>query len=201
MRSLATLAACTAAAALTQSATAAAAVVIDRFSGALTAVGGSLALGEGFDGTLTYDSSQLGTPNLGTARDYTYTSLSLTVGSEHYSFANGWFEVDDNGSFVGDRVDVEFPGGTIGGLPYSFGRLRLVDFDNDAISNNHLPFNANPSDWVFKEVRFFAQGVDVIGEIRTLTSAPVPEPATWAMLLVGLGGLGAALRSRRARAV
>jgi hypothetical protein len=27
--------------------------------------------------------------------------------------------------------------------------------------------------------------------------ATVPEPATWAMILVGLGGLGAAMRSRR----
>ena len=28
-------------------------------------------------------------------------------------------------------------------------------------------------------------------------SLPVPEPATWAMMLVGLFGLGAAMRSRR----
>ena len=33
------------------------------------------------------------------------------------------------------------------------------------------------------------------------TIAAVPEPATWAMMLVGLGGLGVALRSRRKPAV
>jgi len=31
----------------------------------------------------------------------------------------------------------------------------------------------------------------------TLFGAPVPEPGVWAMMLVGMGGLGAALRSRR----
>ena len=32
-------------------------------------------------------------------------------------------------------------------------------------------------------------------------TAGVPEPATWALMLVGFGGLGAALRSRRSRPV
>jgi hypothetical protein len=32
-------------------------------------------------------------------------------------------------------------------------------------------------------------------------TAPVPEPATWAMMLLGFGGLGAALRSRRQTAL
>ena len=31
----------------------------------------------------------------------------------------------------------------------------------------------------------------------TLDTSAVPEPATWAMMLVGFGGMGAALRSRR----
>ena len=34
-------------------------------------------------------------------------------------------------------------------------------------------------------------------EFGSLTITAVPEPATWAMMLVGLGGLGAAMRSQR----
>jgi hypothetical protein len=38
--------------------------------------------------------------------------------------------------------------------------------------------------------------------ISTISTAPgVPEPATWAMMLVGFGGLGAAMRRSRRRAV
>lgn len=34
----------------------------------------------------------------------------------------------------------------------------------------------------------------------TLSFAPVPEPATWALMIMGFGGLGAVLRSRRTKA-
>ena len=33
----------------------------------------------------------------------------------------------------------------------------------------------------------------------SLTGVTVPEPATWAMMLVGLGGLGGLMRRRRAQ--
>jgi hypothetical protein len=38
-------------------------------------------------------------------------------------------------------------------------------------------------------------------ETATTVSLPVPEPATWTMLLFGLGGLGASLRTHRRRMV
>jgi hypothetical protein len=31
-----------------------------------------------------------------------------------------------------------------------------------------------------------------------LITAPVPEPSTWAMLVLGFGAMGGAMRSRRA---
>ena len=36
--------------------------------------------------------------------------------------------------------------------------------------------------------------------LLTLVNAAVPEPSTWAMMLVGFGGLGATLRARRKHA-
>ena len=41
----------------------------------------------------------------------------------------------------------------------------------------------------------------VINAAGSLTTGGVPEPATWAMMLVGFGGIGAAMRSRRKVAV
>jgi hypothetical protein len=42
---------------------------------------------------------------------------------------------------------------------------------------------------------------DPAGLTVSLSVTGVPEPATWAMMLVGFGGLGAAIRTRRSRAV
>ena len=39
------------------------------------------------------------------------------------------------------------------------------------------------------------------GTPTALTPPPVPEPATWALLLMGFGGMGAALRQSRSRAL
>lgn len=39
------------------------------------------------------------------------------------------------------------------------------------------------------------------GEDRQDVAGGVPEPATWAMMLLGLGAIGAAMRATRRRAV
>jgi PEP-CTERM motif len=41
------------------------------------------------------------------------------------------------------------------------------------------------------------QGSSLYGDNFTYNTGAVPEPATWAMMLLGFGGLGAMLRSRR----
>jgi hypothetical protein len=44
-------------------------------------------------------------------------------------------------------------------------------------------------------------GADFYVDNAYAGSAPTPEPASWAMMLVGLGGMGTALRRRRAAAL
>jgi hypothetical protein len=40
-----------------------------------------------------------------------------------------------------------------------------------------------------------ASGGNVL--LKSLTVTPVPEPGTWALMIAGFGGIGAALRRRR----
>lgn len=49
-------------------------------------------------------------------------------------------------------------------------------------------------------VFFFNLGVDNVS-VQANFGAPVPEPATWAMLIAGLGAVGAAVRARRSRSL
>ena len=42
-----------------------------------------------------------------------------------------------------------------------------------------------------------ANNYDLVSRIITAQTPPVPEPATWAMMLLGFGGIGMAMRRRR----
>ena len=57
----------------------------------------------------------------------------------------------------------------------------------------------NGANWLsFTEVDnqlFYNTGVDNVG-----VAAAVPEPATWAMMMLGFGALGGLVRSRRSKA-
>jgi hypothetical protein len=64
--------------------------------------------------------------------------------------------------------------------------------------------------WAWKSFSFTADGTNELLTFAStdkdspygavVASVAVPEPATWAMMLIGFGGLGAALRMNRRRA-
>jgi hypothetical protein len=61
-----------------------------------------------------------------------------------------------------------------------------------------ISFNAQPGAY-YVQVSPSQIGAGQMGGARGLGAA-VPEPTTWALMLIGVGGLGATLRSRRAAA-
>ncbi len=49
----------------------------------------------------------------------------------------------------------------------------------------------------FDATLYLDQGLQAAGWTATFTSDGVPEPATWAIMLIGFGGIGALLRRRK----
>ncbi|HEY2355896.1 MAG TPA: PEPxxWA-CTERM sorting domain-containing protein, partial [Phenylobacterium sp.] len=72
--------------------------------------------------------------------------------------------------------------GNIYGIDISHYIQSTVQGDGVVSGAAHQAFNRIPGSW-------------------SAAVAAVPEPATWTMMLAGFGGLGAALRSKRRRAV
>ncbi|WP_380872793.1 hypothetical protein ACFB49_37030 [Sphingomonas sp. DBB INV C78] len=91
------------------------------------------------------------------------------------------------------NVLASFTGGLDGIAPADGGQTnpasnRLVTFDISGVDSGllaKLVFTSGQNAFEFDNV--------------AITSAPVPEPATWAMMIAGFGMIGAASRTRRAR--
>lgn len=142
--------------------------------------------------------------------------IHLTGGSTTYS-GNTYAEMGDAGSsaFVTEAPNSpgvigygDFSVGMYGGSLDIYGVLYSPSFVGyDGVSNIG-PVAFYPEDHTLGdpwEFEFDAGGtgnnyIDFYNVSSATFSASVPEPATWAMMLVGFGGLGAAMRSRRKQA-
>ena len=100
------------------------------------------------------------------------------------------FSFDPSSAAFGDATNADAPGGYQNSEKISFGFLdpgynpNLNDTFHIVLTLDNVP-NAGM--------------ISVSNNVQVGTGA-VPEPATWAMMLVGFGGLGVAMRSRRKQA-
>ncbi len=120
-----------------------------------------------------------------TGSTYTLTAVDLTFGSASFDLSNSLFETF--GAFW-----------TLGGQSFGVNGLASGTDDFNFIFNPALP-----SQDVFPQYTNIGNPSEILGGRATVNqvAAAVPEPGTWAMMLLGFGAAGAALRRSRRRSV
>lgn len=111
-------------------------------------------------------------------------------------YANG---IDDSGQPVGTLIGQNFGSWTQGGLTAAYG--SLVDTTNPLafqfVGAGLSTFYTVGSTGTLSLSYFDSNNFDNTGSI-TFKLAAVPEPASWALMIMGFGAVGAALRRRSA---
>lgn len=151
---------------------------------------------------LNFNSTQtLTTPSNGQSR---IQAVSGALNNLVITAANGGsFEFIEFNLFSGSNADLvaTITGVDQFGNPYSY---IFGDDANENVNGENFFFAATDSLQSIRSIGFSSTGGGFadIRQIRVgpaAVAAAVPEPATWAMMLIGFGGIGASLRRRRAR--
>lgn len=137
--------------------------------------------GSGYSGTLPNDPTHYLT--IPTGKSATLTSL---LGLSDFSFYMGSPDTFNSIQFLGaNGYNVTLSGGQITqgytGQAWSWGQRINFNFGDDSVTQVILRSTGNSF-----EVDNFAAGV-----------AAVPEPTTWALMIMGFGSVGAMVRRRR----
>jgi len=119
--------------------------------------------------------------------------LNLTAGSYQLSF---YLSGNPDGAPATKMVDVSVGSVINDPFSYTIGTNSRSDMQYTLETVNFTA--TGPTTLSFSSADTNSPWGPVIGGVSV---AAVPEPATWAMMLVGIGGLGVALRSRRKPAV
>jgi hypothetical protein len=116
----------------------------------------------------------------------------------------------------GQTYLLTYDSGALGGGSQSFSAVIINEANNQTLVSQTTSPTANDAlgaTFSSNSLRFVATGgqtliaftapgagINVDPVLDNVSVTAVPEPATWAMMLVGFGGLGMAMRSRRKRA-
>lgn len=118
-------------------------------------------------------------------------SFQSFIGSDQFSFSNvaGTF-----GGVAGTASTISFGNGIFAGLSINAANLGFTQFGNPTLFTG-APGNPTFLTGSFTLINpFFGNGNLTISPAAV--AGAVPEPATWAMMLIGFGGIGFAMRRR-----
>jgi hypothetical protein len=167
-----------AALALTLSAPAAAAIVVTDYSFTANTVGG-LPTAQSGTFSVAYNDANPSAP-------FTLTGLNLTIGSTLFTTANTWV--------------LQSPGGFNIAGGFQFQGFSVLEGTDD-FTLSFVTSGGQLVPYFFESTRAGLTGIgssDVAhGLAVTQLTGAVPEPATWAMMILGFGGIGFAMRRRR----
>lgn len=102
----------------------------------------------------------------------------------------------------GDNVfgaDQLYPLTSIGGLLFALDTTAPADFEDVLVNfyNNNGTLQVGAYGYVNPDVRLYTGGSLTQTSERIVDTPAVPEPATWAMMILGVGAVGYSLRRRR----
>jgi hypothetical protein len=127
------------------------------------------------------------------------TNLLAPASFGHYIVANG--VPGPGGVAPGFSYDnLFYPGGspqTATDYPFSGGFLDIYGLVFTTSSNIAVNFWSNGDLGGLSYGAGFTDGVDVLGYVGGISVSAVPEPATWAMMILGVAVAGGTLRRRR----
>jgi hypothetical protein len=134
--------------------------------------------GSGYSGTLPNDATHyLTIPGQATAELFSVAAL------KSFSLYMGSPDTYNSIRFVGANYDYTVSGGQLseGYVGQSWDWGQRVNFDFGGHEVNHIILTSGSNSF----------------EVDNFAVAPVPEPATWALMIMGFGTAGAMLRRRR----
>ncbi len=135
---------------------------------------------------------------------------SFALGAQQLSY--DWGIDLHNGDFTGVTALLTFTnaaGGSFSYNPLAAGNDNSIAFgdqQNSFYMNNFPGLNFNPLvdgtytvNLTVNGLAGGAKSLDVVAQLGAGFSGAIPEPTTWALMLMGFGGLGVAMRRRRAQ--